>query len=516
MFWFVILFTVFAILILVSTGLANFGFQMKEYTKDCVQQIRNISEYLTELMKTEGEDFAQHQEYFMNHYREMKIPYYFKDFEAARRNFITLFSKTYPGRTLGVDLKIGDTSPEVQNAYFIYKHEYWLKTFENAREKFDLPYTYYLVMGDSRARLETLPDGGRDPDHNVLYLIDGERTKDKEKGPSGEEYLYLGDTYLNKLSDYGVMWKTWQTGEPQDDYIEWDNSWGHTYGYYMPLTVKGKKLGLVVAETNVESINQEILMDTLGILLFEAIGLGIGFLIMLLLIRKKVVRRMSRLEDAMMMFEQTKDPIVVETLQMDYKGRDEVAKLGQQFISLVHELSEHLKKLTNTSRQLEKSRKREIEMAGASIRDVLTGVRNRASYDREIPKIQYEIESGETHIGLVVIEVSHLQEINREFGRENGNQAVVTVCRLFCKVFEHSAIFRTKSEQFVAIIKGNDYRRVLDLVRSFKEKAAFRPYNNMREMYEKPSARIGFALYDLNLDEGSYDSMYERAVREMK
>ena len=61
-------------------------------------------------------------------------------------------------------------SDEEKKAYFIYWHEYWLLTFEHAREAFDLPYTYYLVPKEDK--------------FIMVYMIDGERT---HKGPKGEK-----------------------------------------------------------------------------------------------------------------------------------------------------------------------------------------------------------------------------------------------------------------------------------------------------------------------------------------
>ena len=153
-FKFTIAFTIFAVVILIVTGVATYFSQMNNYKIECENSIRNIGEYLAAMMKNEGPDFIKYQDYFMNNYKDIRIDYDFNSYEEARQSFIRAFSQKYPGKALGVDINIEDTPKDIQELYFIYKHKYWLLLFEKTRTVFHIPYTYYLVMGDDRARLE--------------------------------------------------------------------------------------------------------------------------------------------------------------------------------------------------------------------------------------------------------------------------------------------------------------------------------------------------------------------------
>ncbi len=145
----------------------------------------------------------------------MNIPIDADEYVTYQKDFEKAFKKYHPGRTLDVDIEFEDLNTKVQRAYFKYRHLYWLLAFEKAREDFDLPYTYYLVP-DSKT-------------HNVIYMIDGERTsrakhlKILEESPEykpfdhpqgdEEEYMYLSDEYHNDRDKYAVEWDTWETGK---------------------------------------------------------------------------------------------------------------------------------------------------------------------------------------------------------------------------------------------------------------------------------------------------------------
>ena len=77
---------------------------------------------------------------------------------------------------------------EVKKAWFIYYHEYWLLTFEEARAAFHIPYTYYLVP--------------KEDIYYMVYMIDGERTAKKDSNGKILGDLIFGarvDTYISTL-----------------------------------------------------------------------------------------------------------------------------------------------------------------------------------------------------------------------------------------------------------------------------------------------------------------------------
>ena len=514
MFRFTIGFIVFAIVILTVAGFATYFSQMRNYKEECENNIRDIGEYLAALMKNDGTDFIKYQDYFMNNYREMKIDYNFNSFEESRQQFVTAFSEKYAGKALGVDVQIEDTPKDIQEKYFIYFHKYWLLTFEKARTIFHLPYTYYIVMGDNRARIENLKEG-QDKRLNVCYMIDGERTVDEEKSSGTDKYLYLGDTYYNGYEENTIEWNTWETGKRQDGFVEWDNDWGHTYSCYTPLIIDGKKLGLIGTEIEVETVNKGILMNTLRQTGIIAGIFLVGLIVMLVFIRLSFIRKALKLEDVMSKYSKTKDAAIADEVTEMFSGRDELDSLGREFASMVREVAEYMQKMIRANRQLEVSRKREHEMSELAIRDSLTGIRNKTAYDREVFKIEREIEDGHTNFGVAMCDLNYLKKINDNCGHEKGDMAIQKICRVICVTFAHSPVFRIGGDEFAIILKNSDYEDVDALIDKFNKELESLKQDPNAEMWEAPSAAIGYALYDEKRDHGSYESVFKRADGEM-
>ena len=270
--------------------------QMKSYKEQYLERARNIGDYLEKLIQDSGNDFVSYQKYYMEHYKEILIPYNFDEYHTALNNFQIVLNKAASDDYSKLTNFDFDSLPEeAKRAHFIYMHEYWLLTFENARKSFNLPYTYYLV-----------PD---DQTYTMTYMIDGERT---HRGPNGDkadegEYLYLGDSYYDDPEVYKVQWNSWFTGKRQNDFEIWDNEWGYTYAYYTPLIINGQKLGLIGTEVQVEEVNKGILFNTLKQTGATAGVLIICIALLILFINDKYINKIVYLESYMREFTKTKN-----------------------------------------------------------------------------------------------------------------------------------------------------------------------------------------------------------------
>ena len=59
-------------------------------------------------------------------------------------------------------VKFEELTQEIQNAYAIYNHEYYLLLFEKANELFNLTYTYYFVPTGEGVDVMFVLDGVRE------------------------------------------------------------------------------------------------------------------------------------------------------------------------------------------------------------------------------------------------------------------------------------------------------------------------------------------------------------------
>ncbi|MBQ3790726.1 MAG: GGDEF domain-containing protein [Lachnospiraceae bacterium] len=496
LFNFGLIFAVFTVITLAISGVTTYLSQMEAYQSECEQNIRNIGEYLEQLILADGSDFLWYQQYYMEHFDEIDIPYDFDEYQSALREFEVLFSEYHPGRNLGVDIQLEELDPEVQRAYFIYDHEYWLLTFEQARTAFHIPYTYYLVP--------------KEEIYYMVYMIDGERTRRKDN----DQLLYLGDEYYDDPAQYPVQWDAWFSGRKPEGYQVWDNEWGHTYAYYTPLIIDGTKLGLIGTEVEVSSVNQTILINTLKQLAGIALALALCMFIMLAVINHAYIEKIHRIESSISQYAATKDVTIANQLAQEATGADEISSLGSQAASMIHELDDHMKTLVETTRELSRTKREANAMQALANRDALTGIRNKTAYDNEIKRLEWRRQEGFSEFGIGMIDLNFLKRINDTYGHEQGNMAIRKLCRLTCTVFEHSPVFRIGGDEFAVILENRDYRNVDLLIQDFNDSLEEMAADVNLEIWERISASIGYAMYDETIDK-SVDDVFRRADHAM-
>lgn len=503
LFRFGIIFLIFTVITLLLSGFTTYVNQMSAYRAQCETNIRNIGEYLAALMEDEDTGFSEFQENFLTHYDKLHIPIDFTEYTTAEAAFQEAVAREFPGLSYGEEITFDDLSEETQNLYLTYLYEYWTLLFEQAREAFDIPYSYYLIMDET--------------EHNVIYMIDGERTVASDHVDSDypnavlrdidanalaelDQYMYLADEYHNDPDDYAIEWETWRTGEPQDGFQVWNNDWGHTYAYYTPLVIDGQKLGLIGTEIDVATVNREILKNTLIQMLGLGVILIIAVLFMLWFLNRRYISKLVRLQHNVQKYAVEKDSSIAGTIERESPGRDEIGTLANQTAAMILELDDYMNNLIATTRELTETKQQANEMQELVNKDDLTGIRNKNAYDNEIRRMEWQIADGNTEFGIAMIDLNFLKRINDTYGHEQGNIAIKILCRVVCNTFGHSPVFRIGGDEFAVILEKSDYQQVDALIEKFNHEIDELSGDTSKEPWERISAALGYAAFDARTD----------------
>lgn len=141
--------------------------------------------------------------------------------------------------------------------------------------------------------------------------------------------------------------------------------------------------------------------------------------------------------------------------------------------------------------------------------DPLTGVKNKTAYIDEVGKIEQAIADEKIEdFGVVVFDLNGLKHINDTKGHEMGDEYIKSACRLICQHFKHSPVFRIGGDEFVAVLRGEDYINHKTLSDNFSQR--------IYEEKEKDGVIIasGFSAYR-NGQDGSFMRVFERADQKM-
>ena len=326
-----VLISVFVVTTIAISAIVTYFAQMNQYKKICQDRIKEVGDHLVGQIMEDPGDFVDYQRFYEKHYQDIRIPCDFTECVSARDEFFSEFRKEYPDKTFRVNVQKDEMSEQLQTLYYTYRHEYWILAFEQARKSYSLPYTYYLV-----------PD---DETHYTMYMIDGERTEDKEH----LGYLYMGDSYFEEPSEHTLLWNTYHNGIRYDEVYEWDNDWGNTYSCYTPLVIDGQCLGLVVTEIDVSDVNSMILQNTALLILQLSFLLVFLTAFLLYFINKKHISRIEHLSDQINNFSSTRAYDTVEAIREYPYGYDEIKMLADNTADMIRELQIHEEKVAQAA-----------------------------------------------------------------------------------------------------------------------------------------------------------------------
>ena len=105
--------------------------------------------------------------------------------------------------------------------------------------------------------------------------------------------------------------------------------------------------------------------------------------------------------------------------------------------------------------------KREEELGAARAlanRDALTGVKSKHAYVESEALINERLAAGtQEPFAVAVCDLNGLKTVNDTLGHAAGDRYILDASRIICNTFKHSPVFRIGGDEFVAILRGQDY-----------------------------------------------------------
>ena len=155
-------------------------------------------------------------------------------------------------------------------------------------------------------------------------------------------------------------------------------------------------------------------------------------------------------------------------------------------------------------------REKELGLARErAYRDSLTGVKSKYAFLDAKEQLNKMIAlHSSVPFAIVMCDLNGLKETNDTKGHSMGDRLILEASRVICDIFKHSPVFRIGGDEFVAILRGQDYEKREALMRSMCE--------NNRRGKENGAAIIacGLSDFDEKTDE-SVESVFERADQKM-
>ena len=197
-------------------------------------------------------------------------------------------------------------------------------------------------------------------------------------------------------------------------------------------------------------------------------------------------------------------------LTEDYRMNAEGGKTQYTRMSVTYS-SDHSHFIICVENRDEDVRREQEHLAALSManemarRDELTHTKNKTAYHEMEKELQKGIEEGGSPFGIVVCDINGLKIINDTEGHKAGDDYIRTACMLICRVFHHSPVFRIGGDEFVVVLREQDYENRDKLIRSLRRQVE----ENIR-IGEGPVVASGIAEYQPGKDQSAED-VFKRA-----
>lgn len=128
--------------------------------------------------------------------------------------------------------------------------------------------------------------------------------------------------------------------------------------------------------------------------------------------------------------------------------------------------------------------------------DAMTHVKNRTAFETRLGELQSMMCSErKNQYAIAVFDVNNLKTINDNLGHEAGDEYIINCCRLICKTFKKSAVYRIGGDEFVAVLTGDDYKQKDILLSGMRMEMEHLMSTDLPD-FEKLSIASGLAVYN--------------------
>lgn len=169
------------------------------------------------------------------------------------------------------------------------------------------------------------------------------------------------------------------------------------------------------------------------------------------------------------------------SVHLTHQTKDEVGTLAESFQQTVAHLRKYISYIN-----------------GLAYRDSLTGVKNKTAYQSAEARLEEQMRLGRPQFAVVVLDINGLKGVNDTYGHDFGDMLIINACRIICKAFPRSPVYRIGGDEFVVILENSDYERYRELLE--KLQAEISEYNRGARSEIQVSMARGIAVYDSETD----------------
>ncbi len=421
----------------------------------------------------------------------------------------TLYSRYQAQMTSIVDLIDGyidhdDMYECVQSNTESEKYKETQKIFDTFAERYtDLHYIYICrPVDDARGVLSVV--SGNTPDE---YEAD----EDVHLGDGGEDW-YTAKA-VQQIKDIYAQ---------DEDVFFFEDSelWGRDYTLARPVKNSlGQKYGLLCVDISVEAIDKalnSVVLYSLSLILGVGLLFTVALIVWMYIFILRPIRKLQKsVSDYANSSHDTNNLEEIEFVAPKTLASREISELSESVEKMSNDMKNYVINILEKEEEVQTLTSSIEEMDVVAYSDALTGVKNKAAYDRDVSTINRRIKSKESiEFAVVMVDANDLKVINDTHGHDSGDIYIQGICSIICHVYAHSPVYRIGGDEIVVILQGDDYQNRDMLLKRIKKEFAYSSQNKKEEGYNRFSAAVGMGVFVKGSDEEFY-TVFRRADKQM-
>lgn len=289
---------------------------------------------------------------------------------------------------------------------------------------------------------------------------------------------------------------------------------GFLLTYFRPVFDReGKYQCHVCVAFSMENLHKQNKIFLLDMLLVFGIVVVAVVAIDILIIRKRVtgpLKAMSRCAEKFA-YETEQDRFMnVQIMEeLNIQTHDEIEELYYDFMSVMKESLYYMTNLNRARNNLQEQEEKLGQISETAYKDALTRVGNQAAFNKVSDVLTKALSEKRAEFAIVMVDLNNLKYVNDTFGHKYGDMYIKGCCNIICNVYKRSPVYRIGGDEFVVVLRNEDY--MSRLLRITKIKEAFKAsYGNQdKEPWERFSASVGMA--DSEPTDDTVDQVLKRA-----
>lgn len=180
---------------------------------------------------------------------------------------------------------------------------------------------------------------------------------------------------------------------------------------------------------------------------------------------------------------------------LNIRTGDEIENLYVAFCKTVEDGMYFVDNLRLAQDQVITMTEKVTQISMTAYTDSLTGVKNKASYQKMREKLEEEIERGEAEFAIVMIDINLLKHVNDTYGHEKGDINIKGTCKMICDIYKHSPVYRFGGDEFVVLLTGDSYEEREQLLEKLRGEFALSSTREDIDPWKRYSAAAGMSEY---------------------